>query len=376
MKKIRFLFVLFLVGIINAQTVTIKGKSERIFKNGIKIAPALNQKYMNTAVLQDSTIVKNGQFSFQLKKTNDTFYYPYVFAEAINSNSFYTSLMVCLNSQTTELFIDKDFKVSYADKNSTISKYLQNYNSVFSDSENRRNQFGKPIIEAIQTYGNDKVPQEFWDNYDKENEKLEIEENQILKDFVQKNPSSVVGFWQTVSRFERFGYETVFEEIEKYFAPSIKKENPAKVFRKNLFAAKILNIGQTFPVPKITNTDKSAAAFQLPKAKYTLVDFWFSYCKPCLEEFPKMKELYSKYNDKGFEIVGIATDRSQDINHLQKIIEENHLNWKIYLDENSKQSFEWTITAVPMKYLLDENGKIISKNISLENLEKLLSENL
>ena len=60
----------------------------------------------------------------------------------------------------------------------------------------------------------------------------------------------------------------------------------------------------------------------MPKAKYTLVDFWFSHCKPCREELPKYKELYGKFNPKGFEMVGIATDKTFALPNLQKTIEE------------------------------------------------------
>ena len=75
-------------------------------------------------------------------------------------------------------------------------------------------------------------------------------------------------------------------------------------------------------------------------------------------------------------MVGIATDKTFALPNLQKTIEEFEIPWTIYLDENSKQSDKWTIKVFPTNFLLDENGKIIKKNISQKELEVLLTQNL
>ena len=377
MKNIYFLLFLFVMSFFSAQKSFIHGKSERVFKNAIQIFPAINEKYYANDIIQDSTKVKDGNFTFEFKNQKNQFYYPYVFMEAVSGNSFSPSSIFYLNSETVKLDLNDKFQVSYSEKKSTISKDFENYKSFFKTIEEQKTEAEKPINEAIQKGGFEKVPQELWAEYEKKNEEIKNNENKLLKEFVQKNPNSVVGFWETIMRFERYGFDPVFEEIGNTFSPQLKKQKPAKIFYNHLSSAKLLNIGATFPTPNLKNIDTSSAVFEIPKGKkYIVVDFWFSHCQPCLEEFPKLKELYSKYNKKGFEIVGIATDNQKFLGHLKSTISEHSLPWKIYWDENSKQANEWTISSFPTKFLLDENGKILQRNISLEDLEKLLQEKL
>jgi hypothetical protein len=83
-----------------------------------------------------------------------------------------------------------------------------------------------------------------------------------------------------------------------------------------------------------------------------------------------------KYKSKGFEIVSI-TDITKALPHLQKTVKEDfNMTWANYLDENRKQSDEWVVTYFPSKFLLDSNGVIVQKDISVEDLEKLLAEKL
>ena len=110
--------------------------------------------------------------------------------------------------------------------------------------------------------------------------------------------------------------------------------------------------------------------------KYTLIDFLFSYCAPCLEEIPKYKEVYSKYKNKGFEIIAISSDWTQDISNWQKTIDKNDLVWQNFHDKNKKETKKYNINSFPTTFLLDFKGKIIKKNPSLKDLEAFLEDNL
>lgn len=112
------------------------------------------------------------------------------------------------------------------------------------------------------------------------------------------------------------------------------------------------------------------------KNKYTLIDFWFGTCKPCLLTFPKLKELYSTYHSKGFEIQAIAAEHTKYVNQTKQVIQKYKLPWLNALDENRTFSNANKITSFPTNYLVDQEGKIIQKDISLEELEKFLANNL
>ncbi len=376
MKKFAFFVLSFFSMIVFAQTISLTGKAEREFKNQLKIISVFNSEYNSDAKVDDSVAVVNNQFVFKIPKTKDTFYYPYQFVEAISSRSFYESSTFYLGSNDEVVRIDKEnFDVDYT-KETSVAKDFRKYRVFTSSIKNDKQNAVRPVHEAIEKYGRDNIPKEILDVYFSTLEKLEAKENFMKKEFVKKNPNSIVGFWEMVLLFRAKGYLEVFDDLESVFSPTIKKQNAAKIFFEKIRNGKLLKDGEKFPSAKLKSINLDAIDLEFPKAKYTLVDFWFSSCVPCLQEIPKLKELYKEYQPKGFEIVSIGTDQTKFVKNLQKVISERGLTWKNVYDENGKQSTQWGISSYPTKYLLDENGVILKKNPSLEEVEELLKKKL
>ncbi len=207
-----------------------------------------------------------------------------------------------------------------------------------------------------------------------------LNDEKIISDFkllnyIKENPNSYVAFWILIARINNVGYIDNQFEILNTFSNRFKKN---KIWQEFSLEISKINIKKNilFPVVELQNTILEKEKIFIPDNKYVLIDFWFSRCLPCLEAIPKLKELYNKYNSKGFEIISISTDKTENIEKWKERINKYQINWKNYLDENGTFAFDNKIRGFPTVYLLDKKGIVIKKNIALADLDKFLLENL
>jgi len=119
--------------------------------------------------------------------------------------------------------------------------------------------------------------------------------------------------------------------------------------------------------------EEVAISHVLDDNQLILIDFWASWCAPCIAQFPKLKELYAEYNKNGFEIATISIDDTLDEWKIAST--EQELPW---LDLGAIGGFSadvplsYGIFFVPMNYLVDSKGVVIKKNIEPDQLEELL----
>ncbi|MBO0952716.1 TlpA family protein disulfide reductase [Fibrella forsythiae] len=129
--------------------------------------------------------------------------------------------------------------------------------------------------------------------------------------------------------------------------------------------------------PSGTVDDKPAQLTNPQKARYTLVDFWFSRCGACIDQFPTLKTLFSQYRRTDFNVVQISIDKKAEVPLWKKTIQQHALPWLQYLDESGKfTSGTLAINAFPSNFLLDQQGKIIRRDVRMDELTKFLAGNV
>lgn len=126
---------------------------------------------------------------------------------------------------------------------------------------------------------------------------------------------------------------------------------------------------------KVTAVDGSKIDLSRLRGKVVLLDFWATWCGPCLKEFPNVLATYNKFHGKGFEIIGISLDHNKE--SLIRFIKARGITWPQYLDENNQISQRFEIDGIPTMWLINKQGLVVNMNARDDlqgNVEKLLAQ--
>jgi peroxiredoxin len=149
-------------------------------------------------------------------------------------------------------------------------------------------------------------------------------------------------------------------------------------------SAKIRNAlveGSKFPDFDEKDLDGKPVSVANYKGKVVLVDFWATWCGPCVGELPNVIKTYEKHHSQGFEIIGISLDRDGD-KEKQKLLtflKDKKMTWQQYYDGKwwqNKLAVKYGVQSIPATYLLDSDGKILGKDLRGERLEEAVAKAL
>ncbi|HTL31070.1 MAG TPA: TlpA disulfide reductase family protein [Tepidisphaeraceae bacterium] len=172
------------------------------------------------------------------------------------------------------------------------------------------------------------------------------------------------------------GAELLFFSASRPGAPNhdeliervIKDYPDSDVGRMALGAKRAANaVGQPFELEFNDVATGKHISTQSLKGKPIVVDFWATWCGPCVAEMPHMKELYAKYKDQ-VAFIGVSLDQPEKdggLTALKDFIKQNEIPWPQYYQGDSwggKFSASWGIQSVPTVFLVGADGKIVTTN--------------
>jgi peroxiredoxin len=218
-------------------------------------------------------------------------------------------------------------------------------------------------------------------SYKRKIESLNIsieQKGQLIKAMVDSllnsYPSSIISLSVLMTN-SQFYNEKELQDIYNTLDSALARHDYAMAIKTKYLTTIDVEIGKK--LPDFSQNDQFGKKVSLAdfKGKYTLIDFWASWCIPCRNENPVVVEAYQKYKTNGFEILVVSLDSSKEA--WIKAIKDDGLTWYHVSDLggwNNIVSKTFKITSVPNNFLIDKDGVVIAKNLRGEELTKKLAE--
>jgi len=152
-----------------------------------------------------------------------------------------------------------------------------------------------------------------------------------------------------------------------------------KQAREQFEADKVATGEKAVELEPFTALDGRQVDMAMLRGKVVLIDFWATWCKPCLESIPELKSMYDKYHDNGLEVIGVNLDDREMESTVKQVVEKQGILWPQRFEGkgmNDPFAKLYGINSLPTVWLLDKDGKIIDRDARGERLEPLIKKYL
>lgn len=211
----------------------------------------------------------------------------------------------------------------------------------------------------------------YWENRNRNNEKYA--EQSLL--YIRENPDSEYSARLLLEIRDREQVSQLYDDLH----PDVKSSFFGNVLSKMIRGWAVTTPGVSFPGFELQTLDGDTLRFDLYRDKYIVIDFWGSWCTPCLAEIPDLKSLYEKYGDD-LVIIGIACNDNPE--RLKRTLDEYNINWPQVIEgeEDKKYSMIYGIRAYPTKILIGPDRKVIKSYTGIDSnfysdIESILNNN-
>lgn len=312
----------------------------------------------------DSAVIEKGVFSF--KGICDSSHVVYLSFETNTGERFRKAFV--LENGNINITIDSllQMKVTGTKQNELLS----NYYAVKDEYYAKANQeYQKLTSEAADDSAKAEAVNLRMEELQKEDVAADI-------DFVLSNVNTEVGTFVFTTAFHGMNIEQK-EKILSQMTDATKSIKRVQEIIAAIESEKSTAVGQNFTDFSLsTPTGQMLALSELVgKSDYVLIDFWASWCGPCIRSFPELKAFYQKHKGAKLAILGVSLD-DNDAN-WRSAIETYQLDWKHISDLKGWKSAGaslYAVNSIPATVLIAKDGKIVGRNLTVGQMDKILSE--
>ncbi len=278
----------------------------------------------------DSTIVENDQAIF-----NGNIDTPF-FAQLVIDGDRYGS------------FIVEEGNITVTQKRGHNSILNEKLNAYFS-------QFGKLQNEFKETTDTTKQ-KEIYETY-----------NTLQTVVLEHNANNPIGLYMFLQQMYEMNKEQVTIALDKY--PQFKSSTRVNNYIAALKQKELTSLGHKYLDFEITYDGKTSKLSDYVKPdKYTIVDFWASWCGPCMRQAVVLKEIYAEYKNKGLEIVGVAV--WDEPHNTLEAISSKELPWHNILNAQTIPTDLYGISGIPCIIIIGPDGTILSRDKQGDELKE------
>lgn len=368
MKKITFFLVVLMAVFVSCQdknAYTVEGTfGSGKFDGKTVFLQKIDSVRAETPTVIDSTTVKDAKFSFK-GTTNDEVALGFVSIGKLGQleeESPVATVILEPGKINITFKENGDVTIGGSAKNDDYNKVLTVMNNVAAIYKEVSDAGGVQGV-PLDSEGND---------VNTRMTKLQEEMQKASFDFAKANMTNKAGqfiFFTSASSFTREQLKDLLSSADSVFL-----NTPEMQMIQTELNRVIPEIGQPFADVQLVNNSGSSVKLSdyAGKSKCTLIDFWASWCRPCLEEMPNLKKIYAAYKGKGLEIVGISVD--EDKNEWLDAVKKFGMNWVQLADDQRQAGEAYGLTAIPHTILLDQNGVVVAKELRGKELEDKIAE--
>ncbi len=197
----------------------------------------------------------------------------------------------------------------------------------------------------------------------------------LLAERYPESRSIRVSEWQYLNRLRKADPAAVVAHLQRVVAAA-KDEGTAAWAQGEL---RVEDLRVTPMELKFTALDGREVDVAKLRGKVVLLDFWATWCGPCIAELPNVKRVYDDYHAKGFEIIAISLDSEKDKQKLIDFVSEHTLPWPQHYDGQgwkNEYAVHYGITGIPAMFLLDKSGRLVSTDARGAKLEAEVKKHL